>query len=475
MTTTTPASRPTAAPPPVSSSRHSASRVVTRAAAITAIGGVLFGYDTGVISGVLPNIATRFDFSSPFMKGLVVSCLLAGAAVGAVAAGRLADTVGRRRLVVATSVTFIVGLLVSITAQQLWWLIVGRVIVGVGVGSASFAVPLYIAEIAPSARRGALVSLNQLSITAGILVSELVAYFLAGSGDWRISVGLALIPAALLGIGMLTLTESPSYLVHRGDEDGARAVLRTAREPGDDIDAEIEEIRQVSAVEAQSTTRDLLSPALRPALVVGVGLAILQQVTGINTVIYYAPTVLEQAGLGTHTALLATVVVGLVNVLLTVAAIRLVDRVGRRVLLLGGSAGMAVGGATLSAVFAIGGDHLSQGAALCTVGALCVFVGSFAIGLGPIFWLLISEIFPLRVRGQASSVATMVNWTANLVVAASYLSILSAIGRPATFAIIAALSLVTVGFTAWKVPETRGRSLSEIEADLGGSSRRQAA
>ena len=194
MTATTPDSRPAALPPRASRHAHSASRVVTRASAITAIGGVLFGYDTGVISGVLPNIATRFDFSSPFMKGLVVSCLLAGAAVGALVAGRIADRIGRKKLIVATAITFVVGLVVAITAQELWWLIVGRVIVGVGVGSASFSVPLYIAEIAPPARRGALVSLNQFSITIGILISELVAYFLAGSGDWRISVGLAIIP-----------------------------------------------------------------------------------------------------------------------------------------------------------------------------------------------------------------------------------------------------------------------------------------
>ena len=274
---------------------------------------------------------------------------------------------------------------------------------------------------------------------------------------------------------MTTLKESPSFLLSSGDEDGARAVLRAAREPSEDIDAEIHDIRHVVQLEERSSVRELLEPKLRPALVVGIGLAILQQVTGINTIIYYAPTILEQAGLGSHAALLATVIVGLVNVLLTVVAIRIIDRVGRRVLLAGGCTGMVAGGVALAVIFGISGGDLSQGSAIITVVALCVYVGSFAIGLGPVFWLLISEIFPLRVRGQASSVATMVNWAANLVVAASYLSILSAIGRPATFGILAGLSLVTVVFTLWKVPETRGRSLSQIEADLGADEQAAAA
>lgn len=446
---------------------RSANGVVTRAAAITAIGGILFGYDTGVISGVLPNIASDFHFSSPFMKGLVVSCLLAGAAAGALVAGRLADVVGRKKLILATAATFVVGLVISVIAPALWVLIVGRVIVGLGVGSASFAVPLYIAEIAPSDDRGALVSLNQLSITVGILVSELVAYFLAGSGDWRLSVGFALIPAVTLGLGMLTLAESPSFLLGHDRADEAREVLGKARRPDDDIDAEIDDIRTTVRVEQKGSVHELITPALRPALVVGIGLAILQQVTGINTIIYYAPTILEQAGLGDHAALLSTVIVGAVNVLLTVVAIRIIDKVGRRKLLAGGCTGMTVGGIALAVIFGVSGGALSQGAAVITVIALCVYVGSFAIGLGPVFWLLVSELFPLRVRGQAASVATMFNWGANLAVAVSYLSILAAIGRPATFGILAGFSLFTVVFTLWKVPETRGRSLAAIEQQLG--------
>ena len=178
-------------------------RAVTQAAVLTAIGGILFGYDTGVVGGVLPNIASDFDLNSPFQKGLVVSILLAGAAVGALVAGRIADQLGRRRTIFITSIVFVVGLLLSTFAPTLWIFWISRFIIGLGVGSTSFVVPLYIGEIAPPSRRGGLVSLNQLSVTIGILVSQLVAYFLAGHGDWRVSVGLALIPAVILGLGVM--------------------------------------------------------------------------------------------------------------------------------------------------------------------------------------------------------------------------------------------------------------------------------
>ncbi|MDT4928601.1 MAG: hypothetical protein QOF92_1468 [Pseudonocardiales bacterium] len=436
---------------------------VTRAAVLTALGGILFGYDTGVVGGVLPNISADFSLVSPFDKGLVVAILLAGAAVGALVAGRVADQLGRRRAIFITSIVFVIGLLASAFAPSLGVFWVSRFIIGLGVGSTSFVVPLYIGEIAPPERRGALVSLNQLSITIGILVSQLVAYFLAGHGDWRVSVGLALLPAVVLGIGIIREPESPAWLVKQGREDDARTVLKGLRDSDDVIDDEIENVQNVAHEESKGSVGDLLDVRLRPALMLGVTLAVIQQITGINTVIYFAPTVLQEAGLGRSASLLALVIVGVTNVLMTVVAIRYLDRVGRRPLLIWGMVGMTAGLFALAAAFAIG-IH-GSGAVFATI-ALAFYVGAFAVSLGPIVWLLIAEIFPLRVRGQAASIATMANWSANLVVAVSYLSIISMIGRTATFITYAVVTVLSLMYVLAKVPETRGLKLSEVEAEL---------
>ncbi|MCW2528940.1 MAG: transporter, sugar porter family, partial [Pseudonocardiales bacterium] len=436
---------------------------VTRAAALTALGGILFGYDTGVVGGVLPNIASDFSLNSPFEKGLVVAVLLAGAAVGALVAGRIADSLGRRRAILITSVVFVIGLLLSALAPTLWIFLASRFIIGLGVGSTSFVVPLYIGEIAPPERRGGLVSLNQLSVTVGILVSPLIAYFLAGPGDWRVSVGLALLPAIALGLGVLGQPESPAWLVRQGRDDDARTVLGRLRDGDQEIEDEIDTIREVAQEEQHGSTRQLLDRRLRPALMLGVVLAIIQQITGINTVIYFAPTVLEEGGLGRSAALLALVVVGVTNVVMTMVAIKYLDRVGRRRLLIGGMLGMVVGLAALALAFALG---IHGGGAIFATIALAFYVGAFAVSLGPIVWLLIAEIFPLRVRGQAASVATMFNWAANLAVAVSYLSIISAIGRTGTFVAYAAVTVLSLGYVVAKVPETKGLKLSEIEEQL---------
>jgi sugar porter (SP) family MFS transporter len=439
---------------------------VTRAAALTAVGGVLFGYDTGVVGGVLPNIASDFSLTSPFDKGLVVAILLAGASIGALVAGRIADQLGRRYTILLTSVVFVVGLLISSLAPQLWLFWIGRFVIGLGVGSTSFVVPLYIGEIAPPERRGALVSLNQLSVTIGILVSELVAYFLAGHGDWRFSVGLALLPAVVLGIGVISEPESPAWLVRQNREDDARRVLATLRDSDQAIEDEIDNVKAVAAEEQKGSIAELLDARLRPALMLGVMLAIIQQITGINTVIYFAPTVLQEAGLGKSASLLALVIVGVTNVVMTLVAIRFLDRVGRRPLLIWGMVGMIVGILALAATFAIG-IH-GNGAIFATI-ALAFYVGAFAVSLGPVVWLLIAEIFPLRVRGQAASIATMANWAANLVVAVSYLSIIAAIGRTGTFVTYGVITALSLIYVIKMVPETNGLSLTEVEKQLAPS------
>src|SRR4051794_980556 len=439
---------------------------VRRAAVLAGVGGFLFGYDTGVIGGALPLIANDFDWDTPFRKGVITSALLLGAALGAFLAGRLSDRLGRKRLILLTAVTFVVGIIGASLAPEAVTLVAFRVIIGLGVGSASVIVPLYIGEIAPPDVRGALVSMNQLAITIGILSSQLIAYFLTTTGQWRMMVALALIPSLVLGLGMLRQPESPAWLVEQEREDEARQILGRVRQRPEDVEAEIDEVQTVAR--QREGVSALFGPAVRPALVVGVALAIIQQITGINTVIYYAPTLLEGAGLGQHAAIGGTVIVGAINVLLTVVAILLLDRIGRRPLLLGGTAGMIVGLVVLASSFIGQGDNIDHLHAGIAIAALCLYIGSFAIGLGPVFWLLISEIYPLRVRGSAMSIAGVANWLANFVVAISYLSILAWAGRPATFFGLAVITLVSYVFMRARVPETKGRSLAEIEMDLRG-------
>jgi sugar porter (SP) family MFS transporter len=438
-------------------------RHVRLGAAITALGGLLFGYDTGVISGALLFIGKDFPGLTSFDKELLTSILLIGAMIGALAAGRIADRVGRRPTVLGTAALFVAGVMLAAFSPSYGVLVGARVIIGLAVGSASMVVPLYIGEVVPPRVRGAMVSFNQLAITSGILASYLVDYGLASSQNWRLMFGLAAIPAVLMFTGMLFQRESPHWLVAQGREDEAREVLRWVRDEGG-IDAEIAEVRELST--RRSSFREVLNPAVRHVMIIGVALAVFQQITGINTIIYYAPTLLSAAGLGNSAALLANVVNGAVNVAMTIVAIRLLDRTGRRPLLLSGTAGMAAGMIVVALTFGIGGSQLHGGAAYIAIAGLLIYTGSFAIGLGPVFWLLISEIYPVKIRGQAMSVATMANWGANFVVTISFLTLLGAIGNAGTFFLFAALSIVALAYFQRQVPETKKRSLQDIERDL---------
>jgi sugar porter (SP) family MFS transporter len=448
---------------PPATGRGSTRRHVVGAAAITALGGLLFGYDTGVVSGALLFLKNQFGGLSSFQQELVTSLLLIGAMIGALGAGRVADRIGRRPTILITALVFVVGVLLAAFAPTYWTLLIARIVIGLAVGAASMTVPLYIGEVAPPRMRGGLVSLNQLAITGGILLSYLIDYGLAGTANWRLMFGLAAIPAALLFVGILTQKESPHWLIRQGREDEARAVLRRLRDG--DIDAEVADVKEVTATRAGG--RDLLARGIRPALWVGILLAVFQQVTGINTIIYYAPSLLAGAGLGNSAALLANVVNGAVNVGMTIVAIRLLDRTGRRPLLLAGTVGMAVG-MIITAVAFLGGAQLHGWVAFVGIAGLLVYTGSFAVGLGPVFWLMIAEIYPLRIRGQAMSVATIANWGANFVVTISFLTLLNAVTPKGAFFLFAFLSLVALAYFAKRVPETKGRSLQEIERDLGG-------
>jgi sugar porter (SP) family MFS transporter len=431
-------------------------------AATAALGGLLFGYDTGVISGALLFLRTAFHLSA-LMQGVVTSIALGGAALGAAVAGTLADRFGRRVILIVTAGIFVVGALVSAFAISLPVLLAGRLLVGVGIGGASMLTPLYLAEIAPANLRGALVSFNQLALTVGILVSYLVGYALAPSGAWRWMLGLGALPGLVLGAGMFLLPETPRWLAGHGHMDKTQAALRRLRGPHADIAPELAELRDDLKAHAQARPESRIGhAAARLPLIVGVGLAVFQQVTGINTVIYFAPQIFQASGLSSASAaILATAGIGLVNVLVTGLAIWLVDRVGRRPLLLCGLAGMGVSLCVLAAGFWLG-----HGPALAwmTAGGLAAYVGCFAIGLGPVFWLLISEIFPLAVRGRGMSAATIANWVANLVVALTFLDLVNGLGRDGVFLAYAVLSFAALVFSFRLVPETKGKSLESIEA-----------
>jgi sugar porter (SP) family MFS transporter len=445
-------------------------RFVNIAAAIAATGGLLFGYDTGVISGALLFIRQDFAPLSPFMEGIIVSTLLVGAVVGALSGGPISDSFGRRPSVLLAAVIFGLGALAVAFAPSVAFIVVGRFLLGLGVGLASMIVPLYIAEIAPAARRGALVSLNQLMITVGILVSYIVGVIFTPIEGWRYMFGVALLPALVLGIGMFTLPESPRWLFNQGQIEKARAVLGRSRSQ-EEVELEFREMEEIRRVEEEQEEKvgyaELLSPYVKPALIIGLGLAIFQQITGINTVIYYAPTILQGVGFSEGGAIAATALgVGVVNVGFTILAVYIIDRTGRRPLLIIGLIGMSVSLALLGLVFATGGAGGAAGL-LATV-CLGLYIASFAISLGPVFWLMISEIYPLNIRGKAMSVASFANWGSNFLVALTFPVLLATLGGAGSFWLFAALGIVAWFFVYFRVPETKGRTLEEIEADFRG-------
>lgn len=440
--------------------KANANRFVYLATAVAALGGMLFGYDVGVISGAI--LFVKKDFSlSPGLEEVVISSVLFGSLIGAIAGGVLADRWGRRRLLIITASVFGIGAIGAALSPDTGWLIVARILAGAAIGVASFVAPLYISEIAPVAIRGKLVSINQVALTSGIVISYLIDYAFAGVGAWRWMFAMAVVPAAAFGVGLLFIPESPRWLVGRGLADKARAVLARIRTP-DQVEAEFAQIQQ-STQQQKENWAELLSPALRPAMIVGVGLAIAQQITGINTVIYYAPTIFKFAGLSSASvAILASVGVGVVNVILTVVAMQLIDRVGRRPLLLISLAGMSLSLIVLGLAFKL--PQLSASLGWIAVTSLMLYVGSFAVGLGPVFWLVLSEIYPLRIRGRAMSVGTVANWIANLIVALSFLTLTHLMGKAATFWLYGIVSIGAWLFAFFLVPETKGKTLEQIEA-----------
>jgi len=434
--------------------------------ACVVLAGALFGYDQGVISGALTGVQREFALS-PLAVEVVTSWVTLGALAGSLAGGELADRLGRRRALLVAAALFATGAATEAAAPGVAVLVAGRLIVGFGVGVAAVAAPLYASEMAPARQRGRFVSCYQLAITIGIFLSYLVDQALSAGGGWRLMLGVSAVPALLLLVAVVPAVESPRWLVRKGRRAEARAAIVRAR-PWVDPDTRLASIEASLRDEPQDAAwAEVFAPAWRRPLVIGLGLAILQQVTGINAIIYYADRIFAAAGFATeHAQTQATTwAIGAVNVAATLIAIAFIDRLGRRPLLLAGLAGM---GASLAAVgiafHTIDSGGASVFAGTVTLVALVAFIVSFAFSLGPVVWTVINEIFPGRVRGRAVAVATAVNWGAAFVVSEFFLTLVDAVGESATFGLFA-FFCAAGGLWIWRqVPETGGRSLEQIEA-----------
>ncbi|MFO1322911.1 MAG: sugar porter family MFS transporter [Burkholderiales bacterium] len=432
------------------------------------LAGALFGYDQGVISGALEGVQKDFKLSSLAVE-VVTSWVTLGALVGSLAGGELADRLGRRKALLAAAVLFAAGAGVEAFAPGVAILVAGRLLVGFGVGVAAVAAPLYASELAPAAQRGRFVASYQLAITIGIFLSYLVDAALAAEGHWRTMLGVSAVPAVLLLIAMIPAVESPRWLVKVGRRDDARAAIGRAR-PWIDPEVRLASIEQSLRDDpGDASWREVFAPAWRRPLAVGVGLAIFQQITGINAIIYYSDKIFAAAGFATPVAQAqaTTWAVGAVNVAATLIAIAFIDRLGRRPLLLAGLVGMGVSLTAVGFAFLSLGDKAAGGATtaagIVTLVSLVVFISSFAFSLGPVVWTVINEIFPGRVRGRAVAFATAVNWGAAFLVSEFFLSLVGAIGESATFWLFAFFCVAGGVWVYRRVPETKGRSLEQIQ------------
>lgn len=437
---------------------------------VAALGGLLFGYDTAVISGAIGFLAERFELDA-FWKGWTASSALFGCVVGAAIAGALSDALGRRKALMLAAILFLISAIGTALPRNLTELILFRIIGGIGVGAASMTSPMYIAEISPARIRGRMVSVNQFAIVFGMLVVYFVNYAIALQGDdawdisrgWRYMFGSEALPAAVF-LGLLFFVpESPRWLVKRGKEDQAGAIL--SRVSGRDAARqEVTDIRLALAEEGKGgSLLELLQPTWRKVFVIGVVLAVLQQVTGINVILYYAPEIFKSLGTERDLAFLQTIAVGATNILFTIIAIWTVDRVGRRPLMLFGALGMGI------SLFAVGLAFSLQQDAAWVLFFVLAYIASFALSLGPVVWVVLSEIFPTGIRGRAMGIATICLWCANLVVSQTFPMIdespwlVEKFNHGFSFWVYGLMCLVTIVFVAAFVPETKGKTLEEIE------------
>jgi MFS transporter, SP family, arabinose:H+ symporter len=430
------------------------------AAATAALGGLLFGFDTAVISGTIPFIQPYFELDD-ISLGWTVSSLLAGCIAGVITAGKPGDAFGRKKTLMFSALLFLMSALGSALSVNLLVFIVFRVIGGLAVGAASMLSPMYISEISPAARRGQLVSLNQMAIVVGILLAFFSNYWLAGSGpnNWRWMFAVMGMPAFLFLVTLFLVPESPRWLAQQGRNLEALDIL-TRIGGSENARSELAEIKE-SLLQEKGTYREVFSPGVRPILWVGVLLAVFSQVTGINTIMYYAPVIFQQTGTGTDAALLQTVTIGGVNFLFTLVAIAWVDKIGRKPLLLFGTAGMAVSLTALSVAF-----YLHRFGGLLILVFILLYIASFAASLGPVTWVAVAEIFPNKLRSKAMSVAVVALWLANFLVITTFPVILNRLGGGAAFLIFDGMCVLLILFVIFRFPETRGKSLEELEKIL---------
>lgn len=427
-------------------------------AGVAATAGLLFGFDIAVINGALVFLRRQLQLTELGTEVAAASLLL-GCAVGAGMAGWLSDRFGRRRMLLLAAFLFAVSSLAAALPRNLAEFVAARLLAGVATGMASMLAPLYISENAPARIRGRLITFDQLAIVIGILLSYIVNWSLAGLGpsSWRWMFAVAALPAVGLGIALLYVPESARWLVKEGRTHDALGVLSRLHGP-EEARRELAEIEQAVSEEATSFS-ELFRPALRRPLRLALALAVLQQITGVNTVFYYGALIFhDQVKSSRSTALGLNVYIGVVNLLVTLIAIWMIDRLGRKPLLMLSSGGMA------ASLFFLGLEfrHVPVSPLLILL-LILAYIASFGIGMGPGVWIVMSELFPTRLRGRAMAVATVSLWLASLLLTITFLSLVSALGPASTFWIYAGLSLFTF-FLVWRsLPETKGRSLEQIE------------
>jgi sugar porter (SP) family MFS transporter len=427
-------------------------------ASVAALGGMLFGYDIGVISGAENLLKTHFHLSSS-SEELAVSAVLIGSIIGGIFGGKLADKVSRRYALVGLAVVYSVGAVATALAPSLLLFDVFRIIVGIAVGASSMIVPTYIAELAPVQIRGGLVILQQLAISAGIFISYVLDYifFTAGWG-WRPMFAAAVVPGIALGVGMAYMSHTPRWLAMQGRWDEAEQVME--RVNPDSREHEMEALHEDLKETGRASFKELLAPGMRGALIAGLGLAIFQQFVGPNTVLFYGPTIFGYAGISAGSGGLgAEIVIGAVLVVFVLPTIVLVDVVGRKALFYFGLTGMGSMLVLLGLAFHFGAASWG----LWVLVILVVYIGCYSLSISPLFWLMTAELFPNRLRGSGASAATVANWSANLLVTLTFLTAVNGLGKDVVFWIYAAFAALGLVFVRFCIPETKGRALEDID------------